>query len=412
MEHTNLKKNMIWNAVGNLIYLGCQWLITVLVAHPRLGSFGEAGLLSVAMSMSATFQTLANFGIRNFQVSDIENKYTNDCYVFFRIVTCGTALLSCIAVSLISGYRSEQLLCIFLFMLFRTAEAFSDVLHGIAQKNDRLDIAGKSFAIKGIGLLICFLGGFVLFDRLALGLLAMTLFSCASTLTYDLWATRKLERFRFINTDRTWLTLAKETLPLCIYLFLSSALVMLPRLILERKTDGASLGIYASIFAPATLIQSAMGYIYNPFAQAFAQCRAKNDRRCFLLLAGKIILAIAFLAAVMIAAALLGGDFALKLLFGEAILPYTHLLIPILVAIAAVSVLGFLCMLAIVLRAFLPLLASCAIGFALCVAVTSPMIDAWDLNGTSYSLILSALVTCLILTVGILKKLFLQSKKN
>ena len=63
---------MVWYAGGNLVYLVCQWLVTVLVT--KLGGFGDAGVLSVAMSVSATFQTLAMFGMRNFQVSDIEDK--------------------------------------------------------------------------------------------------------------------------------------------------------------------------------------------------------------------------------------------------------------------------------------------------------------------------------------------------
>jgi len=297
-------------------------------------------------------------------------------------------------------------------MLFRLAESFSDVLHGIAQKNDRLDIAGKSFAIKGIGLILCFLGGFLLTHRLAVGLLAMTLFSCASTLLYDLRVTRRLVRFGFIESGRGWFSLAKETLPLCAYLFLSSALVMLPRLILEKQYDEATLGIYGSIFAPAMLIQAAMGYIYNPFAQPFAELQAKGERKKFLVLAGKIVAAITAFAALATLAAYWFGPFVLRIMFGEQILPYTDLLIPILIAIATVSVLGFLCMLAIVLRTFRFLLGSCAIGFGLCAVITGPMITAWGLNGTSYSLILSALVSCLLLTGGILWRLFKSAKKS
>ena len=155
MNEQNLKKSMIWNAAGNLIYLMSQWIVTVLVTN--LGEFRDAGLLSVAMSVSATFQTVAMFGIRNYQVSDVENKYSDTCYAHFRVITCAVALVACIAFSLIGGYGGEQLLAIALFMLFRLAENFSDVLHGIAQKRGRLDIAGKAFAIKGVGLVAVFL---------------------------------------------------------------------------------------------------------------------------------------------------------------------------------------------------------------------------------------------------------------
>ena len=86
------KSNFIWNAVGNITYMMCQWLITVLV--PILGGFGDAGILSVAMSVRATCQTIGMFGIRNFQVSDVEEKYSNSCYVGLRALTCGAAMVA------------------------------------------------------------------------------------------------------------------------------------------------------------------------------------------------------------------------------------------------------------------------------------------------------------------------------
>ena len=107
MREQSLKKNMLWNAAGNLIYLACQWLVTVLVTN--LGAFHDAGLLSVAMSVSATFQTLAMFGIRNFQVSDVREKYSNTCYVQLRLLTCLAALVGCLLCSLILRYEGEAL---------------------------------------------------------------------------------------------------------------------------------------------------------------------------------------------------------------------------------------------------------------------------------------------------------------
>jgi ABC-type transport system involved in cytochrome bd biosynthesis fused ATPase/permease subunit len=121
MSEQNLKKNMIWNAAGNLIYMACQWIVTVLVTN--LGDFYNAGVLSIAMSVSATFRTLAMFGIRNYQVSDVDNKYSDTCYVFFRLLSCAAALLFCMGFSLFAAYRGQTLLAILLFMLFRLRRA-------------------------------------------------------------------------------------------------------------------------------------------------------------------------------------------------------------------------------------------------------------------------------------------------
>ena len=401
---------MIWNAAGNLIYLMSQWIVTVLVTN--LGDFRDAGLLSVAMSVSATFQTVAMFGIRNYQVSDVENKYSDTCYAFFRVITCSAALITCIAFSLIGDYGGEQLLAIALFMLFRLAENFSDVLHGIAQKRGRLDIAGKAFAIKGVGLVAVFLAAYAWSDWLCAGLFAMAVFSIGSTLLYDLTTVKRLSDFGLVSRERDWLHLAKETAPLCLYLFFSAAISTLPKLILERACGEDILGAYSSIFAPALLIAAAAGYLYTPFIPSFAN--AYREKRCreFLLLFAKLGAAIAALAVLSIIGAWVLGDFALALIFGEKILAYTYLLIPILVFIFVNAIFAFLCMLEVVLRDFLWLLIACATGLLSEVLLTGVWIGQVGVNATSYSLTLGAALPSLIMLCRMLTLLRKQRKEN
>lgn len=406
----NLKKNMLWNAAGNLIYLGCQWLVTVLVTN--LGQFHDAGILSVAMSVSATFQTVAMFGIRNFQVSDVEKKYSDTCYVGFRTLTCGAAMLACILFSLITGYRGEQLLSIFLFMLFRLAENFSDVLHGIAQKNGRLDVAGKSFAIKGVGLLAVFLAGYKLSANLCVGLACMAFFSCATTLLYDLFATRKLSQFGVAEKGTGWLSLARETAPLCVYLFLSSAITTLPKLILEKQCGEEVLGAYASIFAPALLISAAAGYLYTPFIPHFAKTYHEGNRKDFFKTFCKISVGILAFAALALFVATLLGDFILQLIFGEKIDAYVYLLVPILISIFVYAYFCFLCMLGVVLRDFVWLLIAGGMGLLTELLMTSRWISATGINATSYSFILASAVASSILACRIFLILFRKPKKE
>jgi len=390
-----MKKNMLWNAAGNLIYLGCQWLITVLVTN--LGQFRDAGILSIAMSVSATFQTVAMFGIRNYQVSDVYGKYSDTCYVSFRIISCLVAMGGCIGFSLLNGYLGEQLLAIFLFMLFRLAENFSDVLHGIAQKNERLDLAGKSFAIKGIGILAVFLVGYRFGGSLTVGLLSMALFSWVSTLAYDIFVVRRLSRFGLLEKGWKWLPLAVETLPLCIYLFLNSALATIPKLILEKQCGEEILGAYSSIFAPALLISAAAGYFYSPFVTSFTRFYHAGDRKAFLSLFFKITAAILAFSGVAILAALFLGEFALTLIFGEKIKEYVYLLVPIFISIFVSAYFTFLCTLEIIFRDFVWLLFACGSGVLLELVLTNAWITGSGINATSYSFILAAAVGSVIL---------------
>ena len=57
-EGLSLKQNMLWNSFGSLTYLGCQWLITILVVRLADG-YDDAGTLSLAMSVYNMFSSLA-----------------------------------------------------------------------------------------------------------------------------------------------------------------------------------------------------------------------------------------------------------------------------------------------------------------------------------------------------------------
>lgn len=410
MENSNIKKNMLWNAAGNLIYLFCQWLITILVAN--IGNFTDAGVLSIAMSVSATFQTVALFGIRNYQISDIEEKYSDTCYVSFRILTCGAALVLCMLFSLVTGYRSNQLLSIFLFMLFRLSENFSDVLHGIAQKNGRLDIAGKSYAFKGIGVLAVFIAVFKLSSSLTAALLAMAILSWLCTAIYDIPLSRKLSSFKlYKKSEKPW-GLAKIALPLCVYQFINIAISTVPKLILEQQSGEEILGIYSSIFAPALLIASAASYLYTPFVPYFAEAYSKRDTRTFIRTFIKIVCAIAAVAVVTVIAAIFFGDFALKLLFGDKILAYSYLLIPILISIFASATFTFLCTVCVVLRDFVFLLIACGAGLLSEILLTGKWIELSGINAASYGYTVASCIATVILLFRILWILYGKHKKG
>lgn len=411
MIEQNLKKNALWNAVGNVIYLACQWIVTVLVTV--LGGFEDAGVLSIAMSVSATFQTVAIFGIRNYQVSDLEGKYSDSCYMGFRFLTCAAAMILCVGFSLISRYFGASLLAICLFMLFRLSENYSDALHGIAQKNGRLDIAGKSFAMKGVGLLVCFLVGYLTSDNLNVGLLCMALFSVLVTFLYDLPAVKKTASFRLTENVKKCVKLGLETWPLCVYLFLFSALSTVPKLILEKQCGEALLGAYSSIFAPALLLQAATGYLYTPFTTQFTEYLQSGNKRNFKMLLLKLCIAILIIAVLVLAVAQFLGEFALVLVFGEQIRAYVDLLDPILIVNFGISFFGLFCMLTVVLRRFWRLLSACGAAMLVCLGSTAPLIRRFGANGASYSLIVACLLGILILVIGVAIDInHIQTKEN
>lgn len=383
-----------------------QWIVTVLVT--RLYGYSDAGVLSLAMSVSAAFQTVAMFGIRNFQVSDINGKYPDSCYAALRSVTCLAALALCLIFTALNQYSFSQSGSIFLFMIFRLSENYSDVIHGIAQKKGRLDIAGKGFALKGILLLAAFLVGYFLNAELNLCLLLMAAAAWSVTLIFDLTLTEKISRFKLTYSLGECIKLGKNTAPLCLYLFLSSAIPVAPKYILEKMCDEATLGAYSSIFAPALILQAAASYIFIPFVGTFAEYYSQRNYKAFLKLAFKLLLLLTAVFVLCIAAASVLGEWGLTVIFGESIIPHSYLLLPILTAAFFVSAASFIYMLEVVIRDFKNLIIGCGAGLLCCIVVSVPLIGSLGANGASIGMGIGAAVNILYMAVSI----FVKFKKN
>ena len=386
---------MTLNAVGNLLYLAAQWVVTVLVA--RLSALSAAGVLSLAMSLSAIFQTVAFFGVRSFQISDVKEEFSDGHYLTLRHLSALASAVLALLFALLLGYRGEVLAASLLYMLFRIAESYSDVLHGMAQRRGRLDVAGIGFTVKSVALLLGFLIGFLPNRSLTLGLALMTVGSLLSTILYDLPAVRRITAFSLALSPKRSLALAKKTAPLCLQLFFYLSLSSLPKFVLEKMENTEILGAYASIFAPALLLLAAAGYLYTPFAPTFARLCEEKKERAFFMLFLKIVAALGVTLLLALGADLLIGEWALVLLFGEKIRPYTDLLSPILISVILTALLSFLSLLVTVRRRLLILCVGTGIGASVALLFCFLLIPRCGANGASLALSAGAALASLFL---------------
>ena len=135
-ESNKIKKSILYNSIGSFTYLFCQWIITFIVVW--IAGYETAGILSLAMTVSTTYTVIASFNMRNYQASDIKNKFSEKTYITSRIITCLIALVLTIIYSLLKQFEIYQLLCIIFYMIFKLSEALVDVIHGSLQKKWRL----------------------------------------------------------------------------------------------------------------------------------------------------------------------------------------------------------------------------------------------------------------------------------
>lgn len=394
----SVKKNILYNTIGSFFYLGCQWLTTILIV--QLGNFEMAGNLSLAISITNTFTAVANYGMRNYQVSDVNNKYSAGSYVTLRYLTCLAALILCVVFVIANGHYSlNQQLVIGIYMIFRTSEAVSDVFQGIQQKAYRMDYIGISFVVRGIISVVLFSIGLMITHNLVIAIAAMAIGTYVVIFIYDFRICKGLEKLPF-SIDGTIFKALIECTPLMITLVLTTACVLIPRYYLEKMYGSEVLGYYASVATPAVIVQSLCIVVYTPLTAMIAESYEKKKKNDYRNVVTKSIAAMLAFSAVAIAGSWLLGEWGLKILFGDKILEYVYLFVPAIITTILMAFIYFFNMILTISRRLKGIMIINALS-VLCIFLLSPeLVRRYNMSGVNYALIIG-LTFGIVLLIGL-----------
>lgn len=394
IEPLSVAQNTIFNAIGCLCYLGCQWVTTVMVVRLS-SSYENSGLYAFAMATGIIFASIALYKVRTFQVSDISNQFSNSSYIAFRLITILIGWFVCAVYIPIATNRQMNLITVsLLYLVFKTDESFSDVLYGIYQKNGRMDYIGISQFIRGILSLIAFSAGLALTDSLPTAIISMTTSCMLVTIVYDLPHARRFGSIKPIFDNSALLALAKICFFAMLASLLANSIVSSVRQYYGIVNGSEALGHYASVATPAVLIQVAATYLYSPLIGKLAT-DLKKDRVLFLKSFIKTMGMLVLVMGICVLALSLVGSSLLTIAFGNSIQPYTYLFPYVLTATAAVGLLLYCNDVLIIQRRMKQTLFCNGIAFACAVASAIPFIALFDMNGINYSIILGCSIAIL-----------------
>lgn len=382
IQPKSIKQNMMWYSAGSITYLGCQWLLSVVVARMSAG-FDDAGALALAMAIGNIFTPLAYYNTRTYQVSDVRNEYTDEQYVAFRIITTFLAFVACTVYAVLTAGLS--LAPVVAFLVYKSVVVVIDILHGVDQRYSRLDYAGVSLIAQGVTSLGAFVAVFGLTQNLTAAITGMTVTAVAILLAYDVRHSSRLDSIVPRITLSAAKSLAVVCLPAVVSGVLCSAVVTVARQFLYGMEGEAALGSYASVATLAVIVQMAASYIYNPLLGTFADLSLKGDRKGVTSLIGKVCLAVVGITVAVSILFLLFGEFGLTLLFGEKIVPYVYLLQPMLLCTMATAYIWFFMDILIVYRRMKEVLIGNVVSFAAVFPLSWWLIEWCGANGVSFA---------------------------
>jgi len=399
----SIRANIIWNSLGNTIYLALQWLLTIVIA--RITDYNQLGLYSLAMSITHVGFSICSWGVRNYQISDIRQKYKWNEYVTARFATC---ILGCSIIAIFTltqDYSYVQIVSINIYMLFRAFESIIDVAHGIFQQESRMDFIGISYITRGILNFIVMIIILYLTENIVYAIIGTTISTLFILLLMDYRYLYKLKSRYFVAAYKKVCQLIWDCMPLAIQHILFTSYASIPKIFLEKIHGQELLGIYASITIPVVIIQSMANFIIIPFATIMSDYAADKDKYNLIRIIKMIICGIIIIGLTVGSILLLTGDKILYFLYGSEVSCFSDVLLPCLIAVLLIAFDSLLNILLIIFRQKKGLLFAnfCSILITLCLA--DYLIESFSLYGASYLNIITLLIHFIITFIFLIKEL-------
>ena len=220
MNNNKYLKDLFWNTLG--IALNSFLIMILLIVITRINGIKISGYFSFAFSFCAIIQSITTYGGRNYQVSDISKKIDENSYLSSKLITTAIGIVISIIYFIIFKNSHETILFIIFIMIIKIIETFADVFYAILQKNDLLDIVGKSYTMKNIFGFIIFTTIDYFTKNIIYSVLGMIAINIILFLLYDYRKTSKILKPQLRITTESLLVL-KE----CFYFFLYNFLILL-----------------------------------------------------------------------------------------------------------------------------------------------------------------------------------------
>lgn len=282
LEKTNniKRSSYTWNAL-NAIISALQNPVILLVITRTNGVY-DAGVFSIAFAIATLMLYVGLYGLRRFQSSDLDEKYSFSEYHGMRILTCSMmifiSIIYCIYGMIFTGYSMEKALVIFMICIVKVCQAYSDVYHGCMQQKGRLDVATKSSSIRYGLEMAAYAAMLVITRNLLLSTAAFMAASIAGLIFTSVNAGGNYCTYR-PSFNRTKIkALAIEGFPLFASLFLNMYISNAPKYAIDTFLTEEIQAIYNMVFMPAFVVMLIANFIFNPILTTYAELWLESTR--------------------------------------------------------------------------------------------------------------------------------------
>ena len=259
------KSVYIWNSVSTI--LNSFQTMILLFALTHTGTDTDSGIFVMAYAVGNLVLHIGKYGMRQFQVTDIQEKHLWQEYKTSRIFSCCMLMMASLAYTgyglYWNGYSSDKAMIILLICFYKGIEAAEDVFHGRMQQKGRLDVAAKILTVRFSIFIFGYAGIFILTKNLLVTTVvnvSVTFILCIllNSAVWPAFAEKRQTKCSF-----PWKLMA-ECLPLCLSMVLSMYIGNAPKYIIDGAVDDLVMTRFNVVFMPAFVVSMLSNFIFNP----------------------------------------------------------------------------------------------------------------------------------------------------
>ena len=334
-------RDFIWNTVGVGAW-GMVFPLLTMIATQLMG-VEQAGMLSMAFITGSLLMILANFGVRTYQISDVEETHSFADYQVNRWITCVLMVLVGVAYCSIRGYESEMFYISIGIYLYRMVDGLADVYEGRLQQVDKLYLAGASQAIRSVLALVVFAIALFVTRNMVVAAFAMAIAAAATfvVVTYPLTLLETPKSRK--ASPASVLALFKNTAPLFVALFLYAVIDNMPKFVMEGQLSYDNQLYFNALYFPAQGILITAQLVYKPLLVRMAGVwQDAGKRRQFDLIMVGILLVIVGITVANVAVMAWIGVPVMSFLYGVDFEQFRGLMLIMLAAGGVTAAIDFL----------------------------------------------------------------------
>ena len=275
-EHAT-RRDYLWNTAGTAIWGFVFPLLTIVSTN--LAGAEQAGMFSMAFVTGTLLMIACNYGVRNYQVSDIDEAQSFASYQLNRWILGAATLLIGILYVRVRGYGASMCSISLGVYVYKIVDGIADVYEGRLQQADKLYLAGISQALRSAGVAIVYTLLLLITRSMALASIGMGIAAVASlallTLPLALLETEKSRRPRASEVRDLFVRCA----PLFFALMLFNLIESMPKFIMEGALPYKNQLYFNALYFPAQAILLAIGFVYKPQLLTLSNIWASPSKR-------------------------------------------------------------------------------------------------------------------------------------